>query len=111
MSQNHSIYRLSVTATAAIVALTFIDFSGATATAAGNTAGVACTDGAVGDLVPTDRLGSAVVTAGAAITAGQRLEVGATGYAVPHNAGVIVAVALEAASAAGQTIEVDLIPN
>lgn len=111
MSQNHSIYRLSVKATAAVIAQTFIDFTGATAAAAGNTAGVACTDGAVGDLVPTDRLGSAVVIAGAAITAGERLEVDANGHAVPHNAGVIVAVALEAAAASGQTIEVDLIPN
>lgn len=111
MSQNHSIYRITVVATAAVVAMTFIDFTGATAVAAGNTAGVACTAGNAGDLVPTDRLGSAVVTAGAAITAGQRVEVGANGFAVPHNTGVVVGVAREAATASGQAIEVDLIPN
>ncbi len=110
MSQNHSLYTLTIAATAAIIAQTFVDFTGAPAVAAGNTAGVSRTSANIGDLFPVDRLGSAVVTAGAAIAEGQRLEVGANGLAVPHASGVVVAVALETA-AVGATFEVDLIPN
>lgn len=111
MSQNHSIFTLTLTATAAVSAQTFVDYTGATATAGGNTAGVARTSANPGDLFPADILGTAVVIAGAAITAGQRLQSDANGNAIPKAAGVAVAVALEAASAAGQTIEVQLIPN
>lgn len=111
MSQNHSVFALSIAATAAITALTFVTFAGATAAAAGNAAGVARTAGAIGDLVPVDILGTAQVTVGAAVTLGAHLEVDASGYGVPLAAGKAVAVALQAASAAGQVIEVALIPN
>lgn len=111
MSQNHSVLTLTLLASAAIVAQTLVDYTGATATAAGKAAGVARTSGAIGDPVPVDVLGTAVVLAGAAVTKGERLQSDASGNVVPLSAGVPVAVALEAASAAGQTIEVFLIPN
>lgn len=111
MSQNHAVFTLSVKATAAVLAFTFVGYTGATAPAAGNTAGVARTDGAIGDLVPVDILGTAMVKAGAAVAAGARLEVDASGRAVTLAAGKAVAVALEAATAADQVIEVALIPN
>lgn len=111
MSQNHSILRLTIPATAAITPQTLVDWTGAPATAAGNSAGVAATSANPGDLFPCDVLGTSVVQAGGVIAIGDRLEVGASGAAVKHDAGVPVAVALEAAAAAGDTIEVFLIPN
>jgi len=102
---------LSVVAAVAITAGTFVTSQGAVATAAGNAFGVARSDGAVGDVVPVDVLGTAIVTASAAIAAGASLDVAAGGQAVTHAAGKVVAVALEAAAAAGDDIEVFLIPN
>ncbi|ULU26599.1 capsid cement protein [Dyella terrae] len=111
MSQNHPVLTLTLQATAAVNAQTFVDYTGATSAAGGNAAGVARTNANPGDLFPADTLGTTVVIAGAAITAGQRLQSDANGNAIPKAAGVAVAVALEAASAQGQTIEVSLIPN
>jgi len=111
MSQNRSILTLATTATDAITAGRFVIGAGTHAVAAGVARGVAVTDGAIGDLVPTDVLGTAVVTAGAAIAANALLEVGAAGKAVTKAAGVTVAVALAAAGAADEPIEVLLIPN
>jgi hypothetical protein len=112
MSQNHSIYTLTLVATAVVVAQTLVDFTGATAAAGGNTAGAARTSANVGDLFPVDRLGSSVLIAGAAVAAGQRVQSDANGNVVPHTGtNVVVGVAMEAALAAGAAIEVDLIPN
>lgn len=111
MSQNASVLALSVIAAAAITAQTFVTPGGAVATAAGNAFGVARSDGAVGDLVPVDVLGTAVVTASGAIAAGASVEVGSSGQAATHSAGKVVGIALEAAAAAGDEIEVFLIPN
>jgi hypothetical protein len=112
MSASHSIYTISLTATAAIKAQTLVDFTGATALAGGNTAGVARTSGNYGDLVPVDRLGSSVVLAGAAIAAGSRVQSDANGNVIPWVTGkVAVGVAMEPAVNAGQAIECDLIPN
>lgn len=111
MSQSHSILTLSVTAAVAITAGLFVTATGALATAAGNAFGVARSDAAVGDLCPVDVLGTAQVTAAAAIAAGAHVEVGASGKAATLASGKAVGVALEAAAAAGDTIEVLLIPN
>ena len=111
MSQNHSVFSLSILAAAALSAFTFVTFKGATTGAGANAAGVARTDGAIGDLVPVDILGTARVLSGAAVAAGDHLEVDASGRGITLNTGKPVAVALEAASAAGQVIEVALIPN
>lgn len=111
MSQNHSVFTLSIKATATLVAMTLVTFLGATASAAGNTAGVVRTDGVAGDLVPVDILGTARVIAGGAVAAGARVEADAAGKAVTHASGVPVGVALEAATASGQVIEIALIPN
>jgi len=111
MSQSHSVLVLSIVAAAAITANTFITAGGAVATAAGNAFGVARSDAAIGALVPTDVLGTAQVTASAAIAKGASIEVAANGQAVTKSAGKTVAIALEAAAAAGAVIEVYLIPN
>lgn len=111
MSQNHSILALSIAAAVAITAQTFVDATGNVVAAAANSFGVARTDGAIGDLVPVDVLGSAVVTAGGAIAAGAYVEVGANGKAVTHAAGAVVGIALEAAAADGDDVEIYLLPN
>lgn len=111
--QNISLLTLSMIITAAVTAERFMSPTGGVATAAGNSAGVTRTSGAIGDLVPVDVLGTAVVTAGAAIAAGAAIEVGANGKAVTKSAGVTVARAAPGATAAadGDRIEVLLIPN
>lgn len=111
MSQSRSLLALSVLATAALTANTFITAGGAVATAAGTAFGVARSNGAIGDLVPTDVLGTAQVIASAAIAKNAYVEVAAAGKAVTRTTGIPVGIALEAAVNAGDVIEVYLIAN
>ncbi|MFC3716810.1 capsid cement protein [Luteimonas soli] len=112
MSQKHSLLTLTILAAAALTAQRFVTTAGAVATAAGNADGVAATDAAIGDLVPVDVAGTAVVTAGAAIAAGAYVQVGTDGKAITQaSGGAAVGKALEAASADGDPIEILLIPN
>lgn len=111
MSQKISLLTLSIAATAALTAERFVSATGAVATAAGNAIGVARSDAAIGELCPVDVIGTAVVTASAAIAKGALVEVAAGGKAATKSAGIAVARALEAAGADGDPIEVLLIPN
>jgi len=106
-----SLLNLSILAAVAITAEHFVTAGGVLATAAGNTLGVARSDAAIGDRMPVDVIGTAIVTAGAAIAKGARVEVGAAGKAATHASGVAVGVALDAAAADGDKIEVLLIQN
>ncbi|MBB6319251.1 capsid cement protein [Paraburkholderia tropica] len=109
---NVSLLAASFTAGAAVLANRFIGINGQHAAAAANTIGVSRFDGAAGDLVTRDVLGTAIVEAGAAITAYAAIEVGADGKAVPHADGVVVARNQDAAAtAAGDFIEVLLVAN
>lgn len=109
--QKLSLLTLAITAAVALEAERFVGADGNYATAAGNAFGVSTTAGAVGDRVPTDVIGTTVVTAGGVFDAGDYLDVGATGKAVVHAAGKVVAQALQAAAADGDRVEVLLIPN
>lgn len=109
--QSIPILTLSLAVTSAITAERFATLGGAPATAGGNAGGVARSDGAVGELIPLDVLGTAVVTAGAAVAKDAAIEVGTAGKAITKTTGVAVARALEAAAADGDRIEVMLIPN
>lgn len=111
MSQNHSVLTLSVKASAALSANTFVTATGAVATAAGNALGVARSDAVSGDLCPVDVLGTAKVIASAAISAGAHLEVASGGKAVTQTSGKTVGIALEEAGEANDVIEVLLIAN
>lgn len=111
MSQSRSILAMSVLAAVAISANTFVTATGAVATAAGTTFGVARSDAAVGQLAPVDVLGTAQVIASAAIAKGAYVEVAAAGKAVTRTTGIPVGIALEAAVNAGDVIEVYLIAN
>ena len=110
-SQKISILTLSVVATAGLIAEQFVTSGGAVATAAGVAFGVSRTPGAIGAQVPVDVLGTAIVTAGAAIAAGAYVEVGAAGSAVTRAAGKAVGQALQAAAALGDRIEIYLIQS
>lgn len=112
MSRNYTpCLTLPVKLTAAVLKHTFIDLTGANATAAAYTHGVAMTDGAIGEVIPVVVLGTAPVIVAAAITKGAKIEVAAAGQATTLAAGIAVARALEAATAAGQIIEALLLPN
>jgi hypothetical protein len=102
----------SFVAGAAVVANRFIGANGQHAAAAGNAIGVSRFDGAAGDLVTRDVIGTSIVEAGAAIAANGLVEVGADGKAVPRDEGVAVGRVQDvAALAAGDFVEVLLIPN
>lgn len=111
--QAQQIMGLSITATGVIGEYRFVTPACAQAGAAVNTLGVARMAAALGDCIPVDVLGTAVVEAGAALTAGGLLETDASGRAVNKAAGVAVARLLpgQVATAAGQFVEVLLIPN
>lgn len=111
MTQKISILTLAYTATVALEAERFITAAGAYPAAAGNAVGVTTTKAAIGELVATDIVGTAVVVAGGAIAKNAFIDVGANGKAVTHAAGKVVAQALQAAAADGDRIEVLLIQN
>ncbi|WP_175796337.1 DUF2190 family protein [Burkholderia anthina] len=112
--QNGSVVLLagSFVAAAAVTASRFIGPNSQHAAAGANTIGVSRFDGAQGDLVTVDQLGTSIVEAGAPIAAYGLVEVGADGKAVPHDAGVAVGrVQMVPAQAPGDFVEVMLIPN
>ncbi len=112
MSQNNTpCLTLPVKLTAPVLKYTFVDLTGANATAAAYSHGVAMTDGAIGEVIPVVVLGTAPVIASAAIAKGAKVEVAAAGKAATIAAGIAVARAMEAAAAANQIIEVLLLPN
>src|SRR5690554_5280877 len=111
MSQFINLLTLTRLAPAPVVAKTFVGYDGATAVAGGNALGVADYDAAAGEAYPVVVLGTAIVTAGAAIAKDAPVEVGAGGRAVTLDEGQKVGIALEAAAQAGDEIEVLLLQN
>ncbi|GIX17705.1 MAG: hypothetical protein KatS3mg119_1891 [Rhodothalassiaceae bacterium] len=100
---------ITMTAAAALTKSRFVTATGAVPAAGAAVLGVTESDAPAGGLVPVITLGTALVTAGAAITAGQALETDAAGQAVPAATGTKVAVALTDA-AAGELVEAFLTP-
>lgn len=111
--QANAIFTITVKATAAIAAQTFVSPSGGVPAAGGNSLGVAKTDASAGDALAVDALGTAVVIAGAAIPAGSAVEADAAGRAVAQNTGKTVGrlKPSQSAAALGDLVEVILIPN
>jgi uncharacterized ParB-like nuclease family protein len=111
-NQNISILTLAILASTAVAANRFVNALGAQVLADANAIGVARSPAAIGELIPVDVQGTAVVEAGAAFAKGATIKVDATGRAITWvTSGARVAVALEAATAAGQLVEVLLIDN
>lgn len=110
--QSTPIFTLPVAATGVIAAQRFVTPAGAQAGADANTLGVARTGAAIGDKIPVDVMGTAVVQSGAAFAAGATLKSDANGKGITWaSSGAKVALALEAATGADQFVEVLLIPN
>ncbi len=109
--QNISLLTLSVVLAGAVTACRFVK-NGVQCGADDSALGVTRTNGAVGETVPVDILGTAVVETGGAFGKDDALKVDANGRAVVWAvSGAYVARALEASTGAGQFVEVLLIPN
>lgn len=114
MKTKISILTLTVLASAVVAANRFVNTAGAYPAAGGLPLGLTCCDGAIGDALPVDVLGTTVATAGAAIAADAPLMLGADGKVVTHDGDGdkhAIGRALEAAAADGSLLEVLLIPT
>lgn len=101
---------LTRTLAAATLAGTFVGYSGEVTPAGERPLGVTIYDGAKGDAVAVDALGTTIVRAGAAFGQGDSLQVGPDGAAVPAGAGAAIARAMQPANAAGAAVEIFLLP-
>ena len=111
MPQKTQLLTLTVMATAAITANTFISWSGTAPFAGDNPMGVACTDAQIGDAVACDVFGTTLVRAAGPIGINELIEVASGGRAAGLSSGIPVARALQAAAAADDLIEVLLLPS
>lgn len=111
-AQSVSVLCLSMRLAGVVAACRFVTPARVQAGADGYTLGVARSAGALGEVVPIDVLGTAVVEAGAAIAEGATVKSDSTGRAITWaTSGAKVGIALDAATAAGQLIEVLLLQN
>ena len=111
---NIALLTLTVVASATVAAGRFVTTAGAHAAAGALPLGVTRSDGASGDPIPVDVLGTAIVEAGAAIAADAAIMVTTAGKAITHDADGdkhAVGRALEAAAGDGSFIEVLLVPT
>lgn len=105
---------LTAIASAAVASSRFVTTAGAYPAAGGLPLGVTRSDGAIGDPIPVDVLGTAVTEAGAAFAADVPLMVTVTGKVIAHDGDGdkhAVARSLEAAAADGSMVEILLIPT
>ncbi len=107
---NISTLTLTVMAAAALAANRFVTTAGAYPAAGGLALGTSRTSGAIGDAVPVDVEGTALVEASAAIAVDAGVQSLADGRAVTLTSGTALGRALTPAAAAGEIIEVLLIP-
>lgn len=110
-ASSYAVLTRTVTATGVIAAARFATVAGLQAGAGANTLGVTRTAAAIGNKIPVDVLGTAIVEAGAAVAVGDTIAADASGRAIKWTTGAKIALALSAATAAGDMIEVLLIPN
>lgn len=111
MKQSAPVLTLSRVASGTIAAHRFVTVAGAQSGADAVALGVARTAATSGVLIPVDVIGTALVTAGAAITANDTVKSDSTGRAITWaTSGGKLGIALEAAGAAGEIIEVLLTP-
>lgn len=107
--QSRPILTLTCIASATVRAERFVTKAGAEAGAGVRAFGVSDVAATNGEPIAAHVLGTAVVTAGAAINDDTLVESDAQGRAVARTTGVVLGKTLQAATAAGQRIEVLLI--
>jgi len=111
---NIALLTLTVLASAAVTNNRAITQAGAHTAAGGLAFGITRSDGASGDLVPVDVMGTAIAEAGAAFDKDVPLMVGTNGKLIAHDGDGdkhAVARSLEAATADGSLVEVLLVPT
>lgn len=104
---------LTMVLAGAVAASRFVSTALAQAGAGDYTYGVARTAGEIGEAIPVDTIGTAVIETGGAILAGAQVQADASGRAITIGAGVAVGRLApgESSSAAGQFVEIILITN
>lgn len=111
---NFALLTLSVVAAAALEAGRMVNQAGNYPAAGGLAFGATRSAGAIGDPVPVDVMGTAIVTAGGAFAKDAALTVDAAGKVILHDgtAGKFACGrAMEAAAADGDQVEILLVPN
>lgn len=111
---NIALLTLTAIASAAVAAERFVTSAGAYPAAGGLALGVTRSDGAIGDPIPVDVLGTAIVEAGGAITADVPVMIGVDGKVVAHDGDGdkhAVGRSLEAVAADGSSLEILLVPS
>jgi len=114
MNPSLPILTLTVIASAALQNARAVTQAGAYPAAGGLAFGITRTDGAVGDPVPVDVQGTAIVQAGATFSKDVPLMVGTDGKLIAHDGDGdkhAVARSMEAATAVDQLVEVLLVPS
>lgn len=114
MAEKINLLTLTVIATAAIAAETFVTAAGAVPTQGANVLGVANSAAAIGDALGVQSDGVAIVVSGGVFAANVPVSTDVAGkaIAVPGAApNAIVGRALDASTGAGQRVRVKLIPN
>lgn len=111
--QSRPILTLAVISSAAILARQFVSWAGAPCAAAARAMGVArAPSDFVGQPVPVDVAGTAIVNSGGVFASGDKLQTDASGNAVEWvTPNPVVAVAVDASTGAGQACEVLLVPG
>lgn len=111
MQPTYSLLPETVVASATVVGGRFVSQAGGYPTANAPAFGVTRSDGASGDLLPVDVMGTTEVTVAGPVAVGDAIKAAADGRAeVAGASDLAVARAMSAATAAGQSIKVLLIP-
>lgn len=111
---NYAILTLSVVAAAALEPARMVNQAGSYPAAGGLAWGATRSAGEIGDPVPVDLMGTAIVTAGAAFGKDVPLMVGVDGKVIAHDGAAgkfSVGRSMEAAAADGDQVEILLVPN
>lgn len=103
-TQNISLLALSIAATAAVSACRFISKAGAHAGAGVGAIGVSQSSAAIGELVPYDVIGTAVVESGAAVAFGDLVQSDSVGRAIKATASAIKTAVIAGGSAGALTV-------
>lgn len=103
-TQNHSLFTLSILATAVIAACRFVTNAGAHSGVAGDALGVSRSDAAIGAYAPVDIYGTAVVEAGGVVAAGALVQSDSTGRAITAVASGIKQAVIAGGSAGALTV-------
>lgn len=102
--QNINLLTLAILATGVVRPCRFVTFAGAEAGANGDAFGVSQSAAAIGEMIPTDVIGTAIVEAGAAFSGGDYLSSDSQGRAIKATAAGITSAVVAGAAAGDVTV-------